>query len=294
MTILITGSTGLLGPYLMDWFAEDSQYGDEQIFGVARTPKSGGNLVCDLTSKAYTQKTMDEVNPRIIIHAAALTNIDKCEKSPELAIQVNVEATRNIVQTMPPDCRLIYISTDMVYSGNAVPHCEYSISESPLNMYGLSKYLGEFEAMKAKNSLVVRTNIYGRSRTQKSSSLADFILAGLHGNQPLPLFNDVMFSPLHVRTLSQMVAELANMKVNGVHNLGCRGGCSKLGFGILLAQTLGLPTNTIRSVASTSAPGRITRPLDTRLDCTFAEGLLGPMPLLQDDIINMRDETWKD
>lgn len=293
MAIMITGSTGLLGPYLMDEFRKylSVNGSDEELVGLARTCSGPDSYLCDLTQIAYVKRAMEEIKPRIIIHAAALTSVDKCEKNPDLAYKVNVEATRNLVESMPKHCRLIYISTDMVYSGPG-PHREHSECVSPVNMYSLTKLLGEVEAKKAQNHFVLRTNIYGRSKTdRKSSSFADFLLDSLPGDKPVQLYNDVLFTPIHTRTLSQIVVKLTEINHrNGTFNVSSFGGVSKLRFGLLMAEALGLPTKNIRSVSSSEIPNRVKRPSDTRMACLEIERLLSQtMPNVQEDILNMRE-----
>lgn len=275
---MVTGATGFFGPYLMEQIGKDA-------VGVAR---KDADYCCDLTDKAKVMELMEMVKPSCIIHAAAMTDVNLCERTPDMAMSVNVLATRNIVQAMPKDCRIIYISTDMIYSGDYAPHKEFSVSESPLNQYGLSKSLGEFEAAKAKDWLILRTSMFGLAKTYRPSSLIDWLIDRFTGSEPVNLFNDVLFSPLWVGTLARMVTECAEKDRTGVFNLGSTHGMSKLRFGLLVASALKLPITMARSIESISLPNRTTRPLDTRMDISRAESMLGlTMPSLAGNIIEM-------
>ncbi len=162
--ILLTGSTGFLGSHLArELHSTNSAY--------ITTTRKGYNLTNATAVQTMMAKLQEHQYPSIVIHTAALTNVEWCQRDPVLAHDTNCLAVKNIVQAMPKDCRLIYISTDMIYSGPG-PHRENSHTESPINMYGLSKYLGEFEAAQAPNHLILRTNFYG----WRNKSLTDYII----------------------------------------------------------------------------------------------------------------------
>lgn len=282
MRILVTGSTGFLGPYLVKAF---SDLGD-----IIETSRTSADYQCNLTQEAYVRMMMEYANPDIIIHAAALTDIEECKKDPSRAIEVNCKATENLVRHAPLGCRFIYISTDMVYSGPG-PHRENSRSESPLNMYGLSKYMGEFAAAKHGNHLIVRTNMFGFARSERKSSLVDFLIQKFKSGTTVQLFNDSFFSPLSATTLCRYLEKMARTDLTGIYNLGSTGGMSKLKFGLMLANELGLPTHNAVMTSAASIPDRAPRPLDTRLDITRIESRFGfTLPTLESEIKAMCKE----
>ena len=281
MTILVTGSTGFLGPHLM--VALKDTYPD--VVGVSRS--GGSDYQYDLTDSNAVQHLLSRASPAVIIHAAAMTDVTRCQQEPELAVKVNSGAVKNIVTHMPDGCRLIYISTDMVYSGGG-PHREFSKSENPINMYGLSKFMGEFEAARAKNHLILRTNMYGfGARIKKSSSLVDFLVQKFKSGEPFQIFTDTLFSPLHVKTLSDLIVKLCKKNKVGTFNAGSTNGMSKSKFALLLANKMNLPIGGARPVESSSIPNRIPRPLDMRLDITRIEALGFSMPQMEDDLTKM-------
>ncbi len=281
MTVLVTGATGFLGPYLLAEFIKN----DTRAIGVSR---SGSDYECDLMRADHVHSLMAKTNPDVIIHAAAMTDVNKCQSNPDEAIKQNAGMTKIIVSLMPPGCRLIYISTDMVYSGTG-PHKENSKSENPINMYGMSKFMGEFEAAKASKHLILRTNMYGFSRSKnKTSSLVDFLVDSFRGGGEVKLFTDMMFSPLAVGTLAKYVAVLSRVNRNGTFNLGATNGMSKSKFALLLAKNLGLPLLGARPLESNHLPGRAPRPLDTRLDITRIEAVFGlTLPNMEQDLDSM-------
>lgn len=281
MTVLITGATGFLGPHLMAAFRKS--YAD--VVGVAR---GVGHYQCDLTDPAAVKRLMERVKPSLIVHAAAMTDVNRCEKDPNLAVQFNSEMIRYLVGSMAPDCRFLNISTDMVYSGIGT-HREHSKSENPINMYGMSKFMGEFEAARAKNYLNVRTNMVGFSLgAKKPSSLVDFLVDRLNSGEPFQTFTDAMFSPLSVQTLSSLLVLMSQRPTVGTFNLGSVDGMSKSKFAMLLADQLKLSPKGMRPVESASIIGRVPRPLDTRLDVTKVETVFGfVLPSLEKEIVTL-------
>lgn len=273
--ILITGATGLLGPYLMD---TASKYGDAIGTGRRATQHS-----CDLTSLRDVEALIADVTPDMVIHAAAMTNVDWCEKDPKTAFAINGEATENLAKALPSKVRMIYISTDQVYPDQMGPHAEEAAA--PINVYGSSKLAGENSVVTRPGSLVVRTNIFGATRTSERQSLSDFVLDNIAGEKPFTLFEDSFFSPLHMSTLATLIFELIDASATSIVNLGSRSGMSKKEFGLAVARQKELKPRNARFGRSSDMPNRAPRPSDLRLDVTRAEMILGrKMPQLEDEI----------
>lgn len=272
MRILITGSTGLLGPYLMTAFS-----GMGEVIGISTKDY-------DLTDEGRVIEMLADHRVAIIVHAAAWTNVDECGLHPHLAVIRNAGMTENLVQNMPKDCRFIYISTDMVYSGFG-PHKENSRSENPINMYGMSKFMGEFAAAKAPNHLIVRTNMYGKALSTRKSSLVDFFLNHMKSGELYNAFTDSFFNPLWTKTLADMLVVMAKTTKVGTFNLGASTSMSKAKFAMLLADGMGLSAQGMRPVNASDMANRVARPLDTRMDINRANVSFGfKLPSMDDDI----------
>lgn len=278
--ILVTGDTGLLGPYLKTAF---TAIGD--VTGVSTS-------VCDLTNQESVKKFLGKTEPQIIVHAAALTNVDKCSFQPHLAVVHNCGMVENLVRHMPPACRFVYISTDSIYSGVG-PHREHSKSENPINMYGMSKFMGEFAAAKAANHLIVRTNMYGfaRSPLKKGLGLVDWLADRLRSGREFDVYTDIIFNPLWTKTLAQKLVVMARSRRTGIFNLGASSSMSKAKFAVLLADCLGLKFDGARPMESKGIKDRVVRPLDTRMDITRAEGAFAlGLPSMELNIREMCEE----
>ncbi len=278
MTTVVTGATGFLGPFLFDAFQALGR-----TVGVSR---HSSTHCCDLTDRAAVRSMMGDLKPDVLVHAAALTDVDQCERNPVLAQRTNCEATANLIEFLPDNATLIYVSTDQVYPSSGAPHAEGN--EAPVNVYGSSKLAGEHAAKRWPRSLVLRTNLFGVSRGAGGSSLVDFLVAKFRSREPVSLFTDVLFSPLHVTTMAAFAVECLRRKLTGTFNLGTRDGMSKCDFALAVANHLGLSAEQARRAESVSLPNRAPRPLDMRLDVSRIEQALGRrMPTLADEITKL-------
>ena len=150
---------------------------------------------------------------------------------------------------------------------------------------GIGKLAGEFAALVKTGSLVLRTNFFGPSHSPGRSSLSDWLIGSLTSRQPVTLFKDVLFSPLHMSTLCERIVDALARRLAGVFNLGCREGVSKMEFGLLVAEHLGLRTDTVTVGNSAALPRRAPRPLDLRMNVGRMEKAMRiTMPTLREEI----------
>ena len=274
MNILVTGSNGLLAPYIIKSLAS--------INTITSCSKSNGPNQIDLTDFSLVKDFINKVDPNVIIHCAALTDIEKAEKEPSLALINNCQATKNLIKNISDKCHFIYISTDQVYSKNSDLHCEGT--ENPINVYGKTKWLGAIEAKKHKNTTVIHTNMFGKSLNNRIS-FTDNIINILKQHGELNLFEDAYFSPLHVEDIAYYLNKIILKKIYGTYNLGSRNGMSKKDFIIEMGNHLNLSLDKTNSVQSSKIKSRTNRTLDLRLNVSKIENIMGlKMPNLIDSI----------
>lgn len=276
--VLVVGGTGLLGPWLVD--------AARQLGEVVTAARHGADVELDITDGAAVARTVQRLGPALVLHLAALTDVDACEADPPRADAVNHLAVAHLAQALPAAARLVLVSTDQVYPDVPGPHGEERTG--PVNAYGRSKLLGEQAALRRPGTLVVRTNFFGPSRTPGRESLSDWVIARLRAAEPLPLFVDSTFNPLHMATLSDLLVELVERELTGVVNAGSRDGATKHDFGLAVARHLGVLTTHAVPTVSATLPGRAPRPSDLRTDVSRLETVLGrPLPSIADEIIGL-------
>ena len=271
---LITGGSGLLGPYL-------AAAGDNDTIRISGLRR--GDVACDLRRKTDAHNLIEAEAPDILINCCALTNVDQCEADPRAAFALNETAVRNLATALPANATLVQISTDQVYPDRPGPHNEEAAA--PVNVYGRSKLAGEAAALEHPESLVLRVNFFGPSKTEGRASLSDWMTRAFQAREPITLFTDSLFTPLLMSTLAATIMELVARGARGIFNVGSRNGMSKHRFGLKLAEELGLDASCAMAGRAAGVSGRASRPPDLRMDVTKTEAFLGrPMPSLASEI----------
>lgn len=260
--ILLTGASGGLGAYLTPRLAQLND-----VFGVSRNNTKSNFINLDLENEAALKNILNTIDPQIIIHAAAITDIDFSEKNPQKTYSVNVNATKFIVQWIKqrnPKTKLIYISTDQVYGTLNSPHSEHN--ECPVNFYGWSKLWAEDIVRLVEHSLVLRLNYVGLGSVGKKSLLG-WIYQSFMGSEPFTLFNDINFNPISGNQAGEIIGNLVERGIMGTYNLGadCEG-ISKAEFALLVAKSVGLKSKHVKVGSSQEYKYKAKRPLSTTMN----------------------------
>jgi dTDP-4-dehydrorhamnose reductase len=261
------------------------------VTGTALSRATDSIRRCDLAEATQVDAMLDDVQPDVIVHAAALADVDACERSPQSAYRANVEATRNLAGGLKnhPDTHLIYISTDQVYDGDG-PHSELPVS--PANTYALTKLWGEDIAAQARTSTVLRCNFFGYSASG-TVGLVDAVRQRAMSGQAMTLFTDVLFSPLHIDHLAAVITDVIRLRISGRFNTGASGsGMSKAEFARSVARELELPVATFTDGSIRNVQLTAYRPNDMRMDSRALEtALKHPMPSIMDGIRLLGTQT---
>ena len=232
-----------------------------------------------------------KTKPDILINLIANTSVDECEAFPILAFQVNAEIVKKITHAIAgKGIHFIHVSTDQVYGGIG-PHRE--IDTDPKNIYGFSKLLGEYYAQEA-NATILRTNFVGFSENQESPSFGDWLINALQKKTKITLFDNILFSPVSMKFLCQIINYLGSEKISGVFNIGSIGGRSKASFAIDLAKRLDLNIDQVGIGRYVPPKDGAYRPVDMRLDVGAAVKFFGyKPPTYGETIMEIADEYRK-
>jgi dTDP-4-dehydrorhamnose reductase len=248
MKILITGINGMLGTALNGVLRDK-----HDVYGIDIVNPAGGDksFNVDLTDFELTNKTITKINPDIVIHTVALTDVDKCETNPDLAYRLNAIATRNVaVCCQRFDAALLYISTDYVFSGQPSKGSEEGYTEfdciSPLSIYANSKYEGERYVQNLLNKYyIVRTSwLFGSKRKNFVTQIADALKDG----KPANMAEDMVSSPTYVNDLADAISKLIESEKYGLYHLTNSGFASRYDIAIEISKMMGLPAGKIKNV----------------------------------------------
>lgn len=285
--ILITGVSGLLGGNLA--YLSLPRFQVYTVYNKHKVDIRGISLLQADLAKEESIITLEKIKPDIIIHCAALTNIDYCEQYPDQAYSNNVIASVNVAQ-LAKKCGayLIHISTDNVFDGEKGNYKEED-KVNPINTYGKTKLEAESKILTIyPDSCIVRTNIYGFNISNKFS-LAEWMLDKLRNKQPLPGFKDIYFSPIFVNELAKFLFILTERKHKGIIHIAGRERISKLDFAYRIAEIFGYDKKFINPVDANSVGLLAKRGKDMSFNVAKAEKILADkMPLIADGLKNMK------
>ncbi|AWR98170.1 dTDP-4-dehydrorhamnose reductase [Acidianus sulfidivorans JP7] len=281
MRVVVTGAGGLLGKRIVEVFKRD-----HEVIGVYNSskPLTEKFLITDL-SKLENVRKIEELSPDVVIHAAALTDVDKCEENPELAKRLNYEVTREISKI---NSFIVYISTDYVFDGNRGNYKEED-ETNPINVYGMTKLMGEEAVRSSSNYLIVRTSTpYGSNPASKKDNFALWLLKKLSAKEEVRIVVDQFTSPTFNTNFALMLKESVDKKMNNmVIHLSDSTRISKYDFAVKLAKTFGYDESLIKPIKMDELKWKAKRPMDSSLNVEKASKLLNNKPLNVDDALKL-------
>lgn len=273
--LLLTGISGLLGANLALDLA-----GKYRLAGTchARRAEFPGVAVrpVDLAEAGAARAVVEELRPQAVIHCAALTDVDACERDPEKALAVNARASGALASACKAcGAKLVYISTDAVFPGDRGGYTEDDPT-GPVNAYGRSKLEGERLVLEhCPGALVLRTNIFGLD-PRPGHGLAEWILARGRAREPFAGFSDVFFAPLSVNVLGRVLEACLAAGLTGVYHAAGTPAVSKERFARELLRAFSLDQGLVRPGSVRDVPFPAPRPLNSALDGFRLAALLPP------------------
>ena len=244
----------------------------------------------DLSSYNESRDILNPICPDVIINAAALTDVDKCETDPDLAYTLNVEIPRNLASVATElNCRFVHISSDQLFDGSKAWFSEED-SPCPVNQYGYTKAKGEEEVLKfCIDALIIRTNFFGWG-TEVRKSFSDWILNSLQKESELRLFSDVYFNPILINQLIDICLELLVTHQKGIFHVVGRERISKYEFGMRQAKEFRYHTTNIVESSIDEFSFTAVRPKEMTLNYRKIEDTLKcSMPNLSNGLVALQD-----
>lgn len=271
--IFITGASGFLGGHICQQATKQWE-----VFGAFHRhetlPENTKPVKVDLSEGERLFEILDKVDPGAVIHAAVM-QVDDCERAPELAHRLNVEATRVIAEWCGQrQRRLIYISSDLVFDGKAGWYAEAD-SPQPINLYGQTKRDGEIATLLAcPQACVARLPLmYGFPLARGYCFFAG-MFAQLQKREIVAVFHDQYRTPGLVANMAEALLELANSPFTGIIHLGGAKRGSRYEFAQALCRLAGFDEALLRPVSMVEAKTPAARPQDVSLKSDLAPGVL--------------------
>ncbi len=278
MKLLITGASGLYGSKL----AQLALSKNFEVYSsdIQSLSVYGKFVKLDISGKEQVEEVFKLIKPDVVVHAASLTDVDKCELNKELAWKVNVEGTKNIVEgAKSSGSFLIYISTDYVFSGKTGRYKEID-QPDPINYYGLTKLKAEEIVQTQPEYFIARPSvIYGSTPAAGKVNFVLWLIETLRKGERVKIVTDQWNTPTLNTNLAEMTLEVIQRRLTGIYHLCGATRVSRLEFAIAIADILDLDRGLIDSVLSSQFSWPAKRPMDSSLDTSKAQRTLKSKPL---------------
>lgn len=275
MKILITGISGLLGPYIAEELINSKFCKNEEITGIYNSFEPKYNKI---KSIKVNLSSIEEIQLKLnlkydfIIHLAAATDHILAEKDKDYAYKGNVLSTKNLLEiAKKTNSKFIYVSTEAVFfektktSEDEIPN--------PKLIYGITKVEAENLVKNYQNHLILRTTIFGKSLNGREK-LFEHVVFNLNNNIPIKAIEDNLFTPITTQYFSKITLELIKKDAIGIFNISSDEKISRYELSVLLAKKFNLNTNLIQKIKIKDLVGNIPRSKYACLDNTKIKNYL--------------------
>lgn len=213
MRVAVTGGAGLLGKGLVQVFREE-----HEVFPLTHQD-------ADITDERRMRELVEAIRPDVIVHSAAMPDVDECERNPAAALRVNFEATRALVKIVrDAGARFAFISTDAVFDGKSQQPYVETDAVNPPSVYGRTKAAAEGSVRQYERHYIFRVSVlFGPGK-------ANFINKGLckaWGKEPYVVASDQMGSATYTLDAARTMMQVFEAGVNGTFHLCNQGACTR-------------------------------------------------------------------
>jgi dTDP-4-dehydrorhamnose reductase len=264
MKVLIIGCNGMLGQNLL----RTRPSGAWELLGAGLEPEAvlpgvlSGYRSVDISKRADLEAAIRAFSPDWIFNAAAITDVDLCERDPALAGLINRDTVGWMAATGIP---VVHVSTDYVFDGEAGPYLEDAPTK-PLSVYGSTKLESEALVLSASpRSLVVRTmTLWGRGKGAKTS-FVDFVRDSLKAGKNIRIVTDQWGNPTLAEDLALGIWKLVEGGHSGVYHVVGSEWNSRYQWAEAIADHYGLDKGLIQSCLTADLKQAARRPLKSGL-----------------------------
>ena len=243
--LFVTGAAGMVGSYVRRAFSDRE---------LVLTDVSGESSV-DVCDAAAVKRAIGEARPDAVLHLAAATDVDRCEREPGWAQRTNALGTQNVVHACETaGIPLVYVSTGAVFPGDTTEPYSEADTPRPANVYGRSKQAGEQSVAALARHYIVRAGwmFGGAGRDVKFVGKIVRLIQG--GQTRLEAVDDLVGSPTYALDLLVGIHRLLALGAYGVYHMANAGSCTRHACALAIRDALGNPDVEIVPVSSDRFP----------------------------------------
>jgi len=282
-TILITGANGLLGQKLVELLVQESTVDlIATAKGENRLPNSAGYryFSLDITNSADIDTVFDTYKPHVVIHTAAMTNVDTCETDQIGCELLNVTAVAYLIEACQKhDTFLCHLSTDFIFDGADGPYTEEAIP-NPISVYGESKLRAEklIEASSIRWAIARTVLVFGIVSDMSRTNIILWVKKSLEEGKQINVVTDQFRTPTLAEDLAMGCWLIAQKEAQGIFNISGSDFLTPYEMAIKTANFYGLPVDLIQQADSSTFSQPAKRPPRTGFVLDKAKRELGYQP----------------
>jgi dTDP-4-dehydrorhamnose reductase len=250
--MLVIGARGFLGTYAVKAAqnAEAFQVIRGDRFRADSEPVAGTEAVeIDIANAASVDQAFEQARPDCALLLAAVSDIDRCEASPDMAFAINAHGAEHVANACARNnARLLFTSSAAVFDGNKLSYSEDD-APSPISVYGKSKLWAEQAVMRLLPSAVVLrfALVLGFARRRGTNAMLDTLIAKWHTGQPVSFSTEEDRNPIDAATLSEIMLQLmADRELSGIYHAGASESLTRYELGLRLAAHAGVSAELVQ------------------------------------------------
>ncbi|MFN4085429.1 MAG: SDR family oxidoreductase [Spirosomataceae bacterium] len=297
--ILITGSNGLLGQKLVALFAHNPVW---QLVATARGENRLSSVEgytfrsMDITDPVQVQHVLSEEKPEVIIHTAAMTNVDQCESDMAGCWAQNVTSVEYLIaEAEKLNAYFLHVSTDFIFDGTSGPYREEDIPR-PLSFYGWSKWAAEQWVMQStcRWSIARTVLVYGVAQDMSRSNIILWVKKSLEEGKKISVVTDQWRTPTLAEDLAMGCYLMVEKQVQGIYNISGDELLTPYEMAQQTASFFSLDASLIQKADSSTFTQPARRPAKTGFWLEKAKRDLGYQPKsFQEGIAHLADQLNK-
>lgn len=281
--ILITGSNGLLGQKLVDLLAGDESY---ETFATAKgenrliVSEGYSYLEMDITDTNQVDEVLTQVKPDVIIHTAAMTNVDQCELEKDACWKLNVTAVEILIGACKKhNIFLEHVSTDFIFDGTSGPYSEED-APNPVSFYGWSKYAAEKAVIHSDIQWAIARTVlvYGIAHDMSRSNIILWVKKSLEEGRAIKVVTDQVRTPTLAEDLAMGCFLIADQRAEGVFHISGKDFLTPYEMAIMTADYFSLDKSLISPTDASAFTQPARRPPRTGFDLKKSRNVLGYEP----------------
>jgi len=267
MNVLLTGANGLLGQKLIQLFLQKNthQLLTTSSSSVKKFDFDVEYIQMDICDVNKTTQIFNDFNPDVVIHTAAVTNVDECQLNQKKCRLINVNAVKTLIKLCEKhNSFLLHLSTDFIFDGSTNNLSETNTA-NPVNYYGKTKFKAEQLIInsKLKWSIVRTALLYGIVKNMSKSNIILWVKDNLSKNKKIRVVTDQLRTPTLVEDLAIGCYEIINNLHEGIFNIAGKDFLSPYQMAVHTADFFELDKSLIEQVDSNTFKQSATRPLLT-------------------------------